>query len=255
MSCYGEIEKIDAAVFADTGWESKRVYKWLKFLQEEGNKHGVPIQVVSQGNIKNDALNSRVRGVKKDGCRAASMPYFTLNREDGSSGMIRRQCTSDYKIRPLEKKFRELAGYKPRQRIPASFIEAWKGISTDEMRRATISKNRWIDFYYPLIDMGMSRDDCLLWFANKGLPAPPRSSCLGCPFHHNREWRLIRDESPDEWLEVVAFDKAIRKCGGLRGDVFIHADRVPLEEVDLRTAADAGQLSLWGTECAGICGV
>ena len=52
-------------------------------------------------------------------------------------------------------------------------------------------------------------------------------------------------ESPSEWADAVAFDKAIRKCGGMRGDVFIHADRIPLDQVDLRNAADHGQLSLF----------
>ena len=70
---------------------------------------------------------------------------------------------------------------------------------------------------------------------------------------------MIRDESPDEWVDVVEFDREIRKCDGMRGDVFLHADRLPLDEVDLRTAEDMGQLSLFGDsfrhECAGICGV
>lgn len=259
MSCYGEIDRIDAAVFADTGWEPRKVYEWFEFLQAEGDKHGIPIHIVSQGNLRDDALNSQVRGVKANGCRWASMPYYTTDRETGKAGMIRRQCTYEYKIRPIEKKMRELAGYQPRQRIPAGTVEVWKGISTDEMQRATMSAVKWISFYYPLIELGMSRHDCLEWFRAKGLPLPPRSSCLGCPYHHNREWRMIRDEAPEEWAEVVAFDKAIRRCGGMRGDVFLHADRVPLDEVDLRTAEDAGQLRLFADnyrdECAGVCGV
>jgi hypothetical protein len=254
MSCYGEIEKIDAAVFADTWWESKAVYKWLEFLISEGKEHGIQVHVVSGGNIKEDAIISQIRGIKTEGNRWASMPYFVLG-PNGEKGMIRRQCTYEYKIRVLEKKFRELAGYKPYDRIPIGEVEVWKGISTDEIRRMSIAKTRWIEFYYPLIELGMSAQDCLEWCENRGL-YPPRSACIGCPYHSKMEWRNMRDNAPDEWQEAVEFDKAIRNCGGMRGQVFLHTDRVPLDEVDLSIPDDyQEQLGMFRDECQGICGV
>ena len=249
-----EIERIDAAVFADTGWETMATYVWLQFLQKESRKHGIPIHVVHKSSIKEDALVSQVRGVKAEGHRWASMPLFVLG-PGGERGMIRRQCTNEYKIRLLDRKFRELEGFKPRQRIEPGTTEVWKGISIDEANRASMSDKKWISFYYPLIDMRMSRGDCLLWFKKKGLPEPPRSACIGCPYHSNHEWRRLKVDSPKEFAEAVAFDKAIRKCGGMRGDVFIHSARIPLDEVDLRNAEDKGQMSLFSDECMGVCGV
>ncbi len=251
MSCYGELENLDAAVFADTKWETKATYKWLKFLKKESKKHGIPLHVVKQGNIRKDALISKVRGTKKKGFRCASMPLFTLG-PNGEKGMIKRQCTHEYKLRAIEKKHREIAGYQPRKRIPPGTIESWIGISTDEANRVRISDKKWVSFYYPLIELRMTRLDCLNWFKKKNLPEPPRSACIGCPYRHNSEWRKL---SPREWRNAVKFDKKIRKCGGLRGDVFIHSKRIPLDEVDLRTDQDKGQLSLFSDECAGICGV
>lgn len=293
MGCYGELqerlgETFDCAIFADTGWESKEVYEWFKFLKSEGEKHGVKIHTVTAKNretnavrnIKDDALVSLVRGDKANGKRQASLPYFVLGPEETMKrseigkdvkfriisqkegmltfkrlGMIRRQCTGEYKIIPIEKLQRKLVGYEPRKRIPAGTVETWKGISTDEMQRASMSAVKWIEFYYPLIELRMSRDDCKSWFEKKGLPGPPRSSCLGCPYHSKNEWRHIKNNSPDEWEETVSFDKAIRKCGGMRGDVFLHDSRMPLDEVDLSTPEDHGQMSFFDDECAGICGV
>jgi hypothetical protein len=60
---------------------------------------------------------------------------------------------------------------------------------------------------------------------------------------------------PEQWEEAVMVDKYIRKMGGMKGDVFLHADRIPLDEVDLRTPEQKGQLSLFREECQGICGV
>lgn len=249
MSCYREIEKVDAAIFADTGWEPAAVYEWLKFLQTEGSLFGIPIYVVQQGNIKHDALS------QTSGKRAASMPYFTRNINSKTDSMVRRQCTYEYKLRSLEKKTRELAGYQPRQRIPAGTVEIWKGISTDEKQRVKLSEKKWIELYYPLIELRMSRQDCLIWFDKKNIPRPPRSACLGCPYHSNMEWRHIRDKSPAEWAEVVAFDKSIRKNSYFRDDIYLHAARVPLDEVDLTTLEDLGQINAFDNECAGVCGV
>jgi hypothetical protein len=254
MSCYGELEKLDAAIFADTGWETRATYKWLEFLKSKSKKYEIPIYTVKGRDLKQDALISQVRGVKKNGDRWGSMPLFTLG-PNGEKGMIKRQCTTEYKTRLLEKKMRELAGYKKYARIPVGAVEAWLGISTDEANRAKLSQTKWITFYYPLIELRMTRNNCLYWFKKRGLPEPPRSACIGCPYHNNYEWRKLRDESSQEWREAIEFDNAIRKCGGMRGDVFIHSDRIPLSEVDLRTDKDKGQLSLFSDECAGICGV
>ena len=43
--------------------------------------------------------------------------------------------------------------------------------------------------------------------------------------------------------------------GKLRGEVFIHSDRIPLDQVDLSNAQDKGQLNFFDTECMGVCGV
>lgn len=252
MACYDEIERFDAAIFADTGWEPKPVYEWLEYLKEQGKKYGIPIHTVSQGNIRDDALVSQIRGIKEEGKRWASMPLFVLG-PNGKKGMIRRQCTYEYKLRPIEKKQRELAGYKPRKRMPPGTIESWIGFSADEANRATISSKKWLTFYYPLIEMRMRASDCLAWFKKKGLPEPPRSACIGCPFRHDREWEWLKNNSPEDFEDAVFVDKAIRKCGGMRGDVFLHANRIPLDEVVFNR--DGNQLSLFDNECAGVCGV
>lgn len=290
MACFGEIERPDAVIFADTGWEPKPVYEWFEFLKDMARKHDIPLHVVSQGNIREDALVSQVRGTKAEGKRFASMPLFIKKvwREEDipllnqvieerlekdqkidvynkillqivnkgefiQRGMISRQCTYEYKIRPLEKVQRKIAGYEPRKRIPPGTIETWKGISTDEQKRATISAKKWISFYYPLIEMRMRRSDCIAWFKAKNLPEPPRSACVGCPFRHNDEWIWLQENSLEDFEDAVFVDKAIRHCGGMRGEVYLHADRIPLDEVvfDKKTK----QRSLFDDECAGVCGV
>ncbi|MEW2620858.1 hypothetical protein [Streptomyces sp. NPDC048106] len=232
LSANGVLPKVDYAIFADTGWESRAVYRHLDRLEKEMR--------VSSGNIRVDALNPAHRFV--------SMPLYILN-QDGKQGMTRRQCTGEYKIKPIKRQIRELLGYAYPQRIPKDvFVEQWVGISTDEFHRAKDADVRYMRNRHPLIDMGWSRTDCLAYLTSIGFADTPKSSCLGCPFHGNAQWRHIRDASPSEWEDVVAFDAAIRSgnaranAGGnpLLGQAFLHRSRVPLDQapIDHVTAAE-----------------
>ncbi len=103
------------------------------------------------------------------------------------------------------------------------------------------SSERWRINRHPLIELHKTRVGCLEWMRQYGYPEPPRSACVGCPYRSNEEWRWLRDNEPESWNEAVEFDRVIRKCGGMRGDVFLHAARIPLDEVDLRTDCERGQ--------------
>ncbi|TLQ48012.1 hypothetical protein FEF34_04760 [Streptomyces marianii] len=114
--------------------------------------------------------------------------------------------------------------------------------------RAKDADVRYMRNRHPLLDLGWSRSDCVRYLTSLGLADTPKSSCLGCPFHGNAQWRHIRDSSPDEWRDVVEFDAAIRqgnaranKSGNpLLGQAFLHRSRVPLSEapIDHVTAAE-----------------
>ncbi|MFD0305290.1 hypothetical protein [Streptomyces sp. NPDC127119] len=241
LSAEGILPKVDYAIFADTGWESKAVYIHLDRLEKEiATPAGIPILRVSSGNIRNDALDPDHR--------FASMPLYILN-QDGKQGMTRRQSTGEYKIKPIKKKVRELLGYPYPQRIPNGiFVEQWVGISTDEFHRAKDADVRYMRNRHPLIDLNWSRRDATRYLDSIGLNSTPKSSCLGCPFHGNAQWRNIRDTSPAEWQDVVEFDAAIRAGNAranasgnpLLGQAFLHRSRVPLDQapIDHVTAAE-----------------
>lgn len=241
LSARGVLPKADYAIFADTGWEPQSVYRHLDRLEREiAEPAGIPILRVSSGNIRDDALNPDHR--------FASMPLYILN-QDGRPGMTRRQCTGEYKVKPIKKQVRELLGYPYPARIPREVhVEQWVGISTDEFHRAKDSDVKYMKNRHPLIDLGWSRSDCVRYLTSLGLADTPKSSCLGCPFHGNAQWRNIRDESPEEWDDVVDFDARIRQGNAranasgnpLLGQAYLHRSRVPLSEapIDHVTAAE-----------------
>lgn len=237
LACEGVIPRFDAALFADTGWEPRAVYANLERLRVHAEKAGIPVRTVSAGNIRADALDPKHRFV--------SMPLHTLN-PDGSRGLARRQCTSEYKIVPLKKAARELLGYPHPRRVPRGvYAEQSIGISIDEIGRARDSGVRFLRNVFPLLDLGFDRARCVEFLVERGFGQTVKSACVGCPFHGNAGWRWIRDHDPNGWAEAVEFDRAIRhgyphatKQGQeLRGQYFLHRACQPLDQVDLDTPA------------------
>lgn len=89
---------------------------------------------------------------------------------------------------------------------------------------------------------------------------PPKSACTFCPYHDNAQWREMKATDPEAFAQAVKIDEAIRP--GMPGPKrpkceawFVHRERVPLAEVDFRTAAELGQPDLFNNECEGMCGV
>ena len=251
MAAHGEIEPMpEVAIFADTGWEPRAVYEWLGQL-----KKWLPFPVVrvGEGNLRDQEIAARMRATVSTGRRNVFMPYYVDS--DGEEGRVTRQCTAEYKIQPIEKYMRRtLLGLAPRQRAPREPVfSQWRGISADEAQRMKPSREPWFTVRYPLaMEHRMTRGDCLAWLARNGYPQAPRSACIGCPFHSDKEWVHLRDSSPAEWEDACVFDDLIRDVGGMRGKTYLHRSRVPLREAQIDLE---GQFELWGEECEGMCGV
>ncbi len=117
---------------------------------------------------------------------------------------------------------------------PPGAVECLIGISLDEVQRMKPSDAKYIVNCWPLVDRGWTRDDCRAYLERLGIAAP-RSACIGCPYHSDREWRALRDDAPDEFADAVVFERELQATGAaLRGIPYLHRQRVPLDEVDAR---------------------
>ena len=273
MAECGEITpRPDAAIFADTGWEPAAIYRHLDWLEQQTD---IPIIRVSAGNLRDDTYAGR-RHDGKPGF--LDIPHFI--GEPGRSSLSKRQCTTNYKIRPIHRAARQLAGYPATGRAPPpGSICQWLGISTDEAHRMKDSRVQYIVNIYPLIDRCLSRADCQDWFAAR-YPGQPlhKSSCLGCPFHGDRTWLDIYRRGGTEWEDTVSIDERLRaadypahpinaEANGatsrvMYGDLYLHR-RGPLATVIpalhrqlLMQPRLAGlEPDGYGNECEGHCGV
>jgi hypothetical protein len=192
------------------------------------------------------------------------MPFFTKAVGTDKEGMVRRQCTSEYKLEVVKRTIRQsLLGLSPGARVPADVhITQWIGMSFDEKHRMRVSPHRWLTNQYPLVGWPeqmlarpWTRAMCQQWFADfyPGRTLP-RSACIACPMHSNTEWRDMKNERPEEWAEAVEFDAAIRHRDIMDNEMFLHRSCVPLGEVVLSVKTDPKQDNMFAAECLGYCG-
>jgi len=253
MAAHGDVESFDAAIFADTQAEPSEVYEWLDYLEA---KLPFPVKRVTAGSLLADSTKIRT---SRSGRRYvnARIPAFVTS--ENGKGLLGRQCTRDYKIAPVARELRRMMGRRSIRSTAGILVNLAIGISRDEAQRMKPSPFPWVEHYWPLVDMGITREGCLEWMRAHGYKQPPRSACVFCPFHSDAEWRRLADTLPNEFERAVAFERDLRSAvanqEAIRGDVFLHSSLRPLDEVDFAERAGYQQFDLFGNECEGMCGV
>ena len=192
LSARGDLERVDLIAHADLGWERKKTYEIVDFYSARWREMGMRVEILKVGNIEVQGADEHIH-----------MPFWT---SDG--GPLRRQCTREFKIRPIRRFIREQLGYHPSKAPapPPGSIETWIGFTTDEWTRAKPSGVKYIINRWPLLELRMSRTNCEEWFKAHDLPVPIKSACIGCPYRHAMEWQEMRDQSPEEFEAACAFD-------------------------------------------------
>ena len=259
MMLDGDIPAADIAIFADVQDEPAEVYEHLERLKDIG---GIEIVNVTAGRIGDNLKN----GVNGDGKRFISIPAH-LSENGERSGIGRRHCTSEYKIKPIEQEIRQRMDAVGRPLPAGSTVTQVFGLSFDEPRRVDRVKAQFAarkDWFceFPLFDDFMTREDCVAYLKKRWTHSVPRSACVFCPYHSDAEWQRIKDSDPAAWNRAVEIDRAIRletsACTrGMRAQQFLHKSCVPLEFVELNVKAESGQKKFsWSDmDCEGMCGV
>lgn len=240
MADAGEFgRKPDVAIFSDTEWEPKAVYDFLEYLQ---SRVSIPIRRVGRGSLR--------ERVMKGG--SSIIPAFV------NGAPINRGCTRDFKIVPVEREIRAIMGWTGKRAPKEPVVEQWFGITTDEIQRVKRSRNAWAQYRYPLIEARMSRTDCETYRERRQMRPAPWSSCIGCPWHGDEEWREIKAD-PAAWADACEVDASLRdpavKRTKTRAPMYLHRSCRPLPEVDFSQPDPREGVLSWANECEGMCGV
>ena len=308
LSALGQrgVPRADVAVFADTGDEPAYVYEQLEKLGEWGRRNGgAPIHIVEEGS---GSLSEVMR------LRWVPIPAFTWlpesptahladdeapdvidvgrtdllvrqapdertrgRRRRNREGMLRRQCTKEFKVVPIQRFIKEMMLGVPRGHPVKQRVRSMMGFSSEEVFRMKPSREKWIDSAYPLVDARLYRPHCIRIVEDAGLGTPRKSACVFCPYHSDRYWAEMKYGDPKSFEKSVAVDEMIRSAAsraqlyqsdgkaeaslrvpvpgrskdGIDADeIFVHRSCTPLKDVQF-----GDQPSLWGEECEGHCGV
>ena len=240
------------AVFADTGCEPKPIYDHLEWIKDE---LPFPIIKVSAGNLYD---NTVARLSSSGNQKYRDMPVFMA---DGRFG--RRTCTSNYKIKVIDRYLRERRGLSPDKYFPRTEkVIAYIGVSIDEGHRMNDNRLQWIINTYPLVDIGFKRQNCKQWFdINYPGRQLMKSACVICPYRSNKCWMDLKEKDPEGFGMAVELDRRLRIPGDSlydpkEGPTYLHKDLIPLDEaIGKRKEAIDDQLDLFGNECSGMCGL
>lgn len=249
MAEAGEIERPDAAIFADTQNEPEHVYRTLDYVMSHVS---YPVHIVTAGNLAEDFLYS----LEHPEIRCATPPFYVQHPENSSYGRLWRQCTQQYKLRPIRQKIRELIKDVSTELSAVQMI----GISLDEAHRMKPSGVQYIRNCYPLIDKRLSRADCLAWMRDHGHPIPGKSACYYCPYMDDARIAQLDQKSWNSLLELDARIEAIQaaddrnmiNAARIRGNIYLNRDCVRMRDWKPKHAA---QGDLFGEECEGMCGL
>lgn len=185
-------------------------------------QHGIEL-VMLRYLLRDGRERTLLQKLTTPGSRSTGIPIYL----EGSGAPGRRSCTSNYKILRIRKELRRRGASR---RDPAV---VGLGISVDEYQRMRTDSgfaDQILD--YPLIDLRLTRHDCIRIIQHAGLPVPPKSSCWFCPFHRPSVWMHMRQTEPDLFWQAVALEKTLSDRSDAvlgRGKVFLTRFLVPLD--------------------------
>lgn len=229
-------------IFANTGEESEHPAT-LRYVRE------VAMPYAEAHGIEMVEVQRRKRGGAKEDLRdrldAGRTAIPVRRRKEGKP--MSRSCTTDFKVKAIEKELRRRGATEEAPAIVAI------GISVDEIARA---KSEGVDpkaptqyRVYPLLKpLHLTRMDCRQVIADGGLPVPPKSACWFCPMHDGTAWTNLRKETPDLFEEACKIEAHLSASSSDGKPVYLTRKGVPLAE------AVRDDPTLFGDDCeSGYC--
>lgn len=227
---------------ADPGMENSGTYEYMDRMAKFCGESGIDFATAPGPNLYQDLIQLSASKAK----RADNPPYWTLDAK-GKRGQLMQKCTKHYKIAPMDRQLRRYMeanfGISAKsKRIPEGFVEKWIGFSADEERRIEPSRQKYIRFRYPLIEIGMTNADVMRYFDSIGETPPPRSVCNACFAHGSATLAEMKHDRPADWEQACRVDDSIRDLSGIgvTEPAFVSDSCKPLREFDGDGRAEDG---------------
>lgn len=217
----GIIPRPDRIVIADTGRENSSTWDYLEEVTRPLLATiGMQVEVAPRSLATVDLYSHQ---------GTLLLPVHT------ATGKFSAWCSGEWKASVVR---RYLRGQGVEEHV--SLI----GFALDEKKRIKSTEGK----EFPLVDLMLTKADCIKIILDAGLPLPPPSSCWMCPNKANEEWRYEREHYPEDFEAACVLDEEIRQedieAGG--SGVWLHHSRVPLREANLEVEDRRGPMRQCG---------
>lgn len=234
MILFGDIQKPKnfLVLNADPGMENSGTYIYVQKMKNLCQEQNIPFFTVPGKNLYKDIVNLK----NTPATRFDNPPYWMLGKS-GKIGRLKQKCTYMYKIAPMDRFLRSYLwknfGISKKGTLREKLVEKWIGFTSSELERIKPSKQKYIYFSYPLIDLKMSNKDVLDYYLKHNLVPPPRSVCNACFANGLETFKEMFHSRPEDWKQAVNVDNSIRdwKQIGVKNPVYVSNTLIPLEKL------------------------
>jgi len=207
----GKLPKPNHSWIVDVGHEKSSTFEYVKeILQPKLLEVGVELHIIKTLDYADNLFFGNKNAMK--------LPLYLI--ENGIVKKLSTRCSNSWKTR-ISNKWLKSKGVKR--------CDKWLGISIDEKQRVASSRLKWNVNKYPLVDMGITRSDCIDLIARMGWPKPDHSFCYICPNQSDMQWQQTKENYPDDFRKAVEAEKEIR---GVNPNMFLHRSCNPLDEIN-----------------------
>ena len=235
------------SITADTGSETDRVCStgerlsapefFRRYVRPYAESHGIEAVMVRAVDVNKqplppliDVLRNSSGDTFKEMIRAISVPLFT---NDKSAGRLMQSCTDKWKIRAIHQEARQRGiellrsaiGFHSGEvhRLKAGWqetdgeFEVYKPLTKRDGRLTTV---KWLEHYYPLIDLRLNRQQIREDLDRAKLPYLVTTECDHCPHQDYQRWAMHTPEVIDELAQIES---------KWQGKLFFTDRRIPLK--------------------------
>lgn len=194
VECVNRGVSVDLILFADTGGEKPHTYEYVDLFSKWLVSHGMPeIVTVQQVNRAGEKITLEQQCLDNNALPSLAYGF--------------KSCSQKHKIFP-QNKF--VNNWEPAKQELAAGRKLTKliGYDADEHHRTNkdYTDDKY-DFYYPLVEWNMGRDECEYSIKNAGLPLPGKSACYFCPASKPHEIKNLLVRYPDLADRAICMEK------------------------------------------------
>ena len=187
-------QRVDLITFSNTKGEKPETYEFVAQLSEFCVGRGLP----SITELRSVSPKRGYEGLEGMCRRLDIMPSKVVGL---------KSCSQRYKIEPQEKFLNHWVPAKAQWASGKKILNVI-GYDAGEAHRAKILTNAKNDFWYPLIDWGWGREECVEAIKSAGLPLPGKSACFFCPSMKKTEVIQLSERHPDLFIRAIEMEDA-----------------------------------------------